>query len=73
MPSSYVLVDHFHSVYFKNLNVSSIDQIKNMYAERKLDRDNLTKINSLAQVLSLWDHKSEEISKRNMLSMLIKY
>jgi hypothetical protein len=37
-----------------------------MFAEKKQDRDNSTKISNLAQISSQWDHRSVEIKKKSM-------
>ncbi len=44
-----------------------------MSVVRKLDNVNLIKINNLAPILNQWALKSEEINKKNISLMLIKF
>jgi len=60
------LEDLFPLESFKTENAFSINLIKNMSAEKRLERDNLTKINNQEHQLVQWDLKFEETNRKNM-------
>ena len=59
--------------FFKTTSAFSTNQIRNMSAEKKQAKDNSTKIKHQAKQFNQWDHRYEEIRRKNIFKMWVKF